>query len=184
MHVLSGLGTLVVRDYAWETEPQFTVCFVDLVRSHPREVSRLSAWGTACTPYPRHYSVAFAFSRVPYRLRRFPCLRVGDSGDLRLAPPQRAHPAYHVPRVCTQQVGVRMPLYTGRVHGCVGATVKTSRPAPPCPFWALGPLGGSTPRPRHECVTTEAAVPLSFPTILPTMQIPCATQPRIALPSA
>ena len=154
MHVLSGLGTLVVRDDAWETAPQLTVCFIDLVRSHPREVSRLSAWGTACTPSPRPYSVACAFSRVPYRLRRFPCLRVGDSGDLRLAPPQRAHPAYHVPRVSPTSRG-RMPLYTGRVHGCVGAPLK--RPdLPSVPFgrWgrrvALAPPAsrGVIPRPQ------------------------------------
>jgi hypothetical protein len=50
MHVLSGLGTLVVRADSWETEPPCTVGFLDLVRSHPRAVSRFSAWGLACTP--------------------------------------------------------------------------------------------------------------------------------------
>src|SRR5687768_3958428 len=46
----SRLRALVVRDYPWSTEPQFTVCRVGLLRSHPREVSRLSAQGNACTP--------------------------------------------------------------------------------------------------------------------------------------
>ena len=131
-----GPRTLVARGYSWETEPRFTVYFVFFVRSHLQEVSRLSAQGRH--PYPLPYKVAFASSRIPYRLRHLPPLRSGDSGDLRLAPPQRANPAYHVPRFVPTK-GRRTPLYTGGYQGCVGRPLKPTEPEPR-PILGLEPL--------------------------------------------
>jgi len=119
--------TLVALGYPWETEPRLTVCFVFLVRSHLREVSRLSAQGRH--PYPLHYQVAFASSRIPYRLRHPPRLRSGDSRALHLAPPQRANPAYHVPRFVPPK-GRRTPRYTGGYLTCVGRPLKPTAPDP------------------------------------------------------
>jgi hypothetical protein len=115
--------------------------------------------GHSVSPYPHHYSGAFAFSRVPYRLRRFPCLRVGDSGDVRLAPPQRANPAYHVPRVSPTSRG-RMPLYTGRVNGCVGAPLKLTD-LPSMPFWRWGRMVALAP-PASRCVIPRLQLPYPY----------------------
>ena len=102
--------------------------------------------------YPPHYRVAFASSCVPYRLRPLPCLRAGDSGDLRLAPPQRARPAYHVSRVSPIS-RVRMPLYTGRVNGCVSSPLKLTD-LPSMPFWLWGRMVALAP-PASRCVTSR-----------------------------
>ena len=114
--------------------------------------------GSRLPPYPPHYRVAFASSCVPYRLRPLPCLRVGDSGDLRLAPPQRARPAYHVSRVSPIS-RVRMPLYTGRVNGCVGSPLKLTD-LPSVPFWRWGRMVALAP-PASRCVTSRLQV--SYP---------------------
>jgi hypothetical protein len=108
--------------------------------------------GLSLHPYPPHYRVAFAFSRVPYRLRRLPCLRVGDSGDLCLALPQRANPVYHVARVLPTSRG-RMPLDTGRVNGCVGLPLKLAD-LPSVPFWRWGRMVALAP-PASRCVTSR-----------------------------
>ena len=108
--------------------------------------------GSHLPPYPRHYSVAFASSCVPYRLRLLPCLRAGDSGDVRLALPQRARPAYHVSRVAPTS-RVRMPLYTGRVNGCVGSPFKLTD-LPSVPLWRWGRLVALAP-PASRCVTSR-----------------------------
>jgi hypothetical protein len=86
-------------------------------------------FGVGLNPYLDHYSQAFAFSRVLYPLRRSPPLRSGDSGGLRLAPPQRANPAYHVSQFAPID-GVRAPLYTEGYHTCVGRPLKPTEPAP------------------------------------------------------
>jgi hypothetical protein len=112
--------------------------------------------GHSVHPSPRHDSVAFACSRLPDRLRRFPCVRVGDSGDLRLAPPQRANPASHVPRVAPPSRG-RRPLYTGRVHGGVGAPFKRTA-LPSVPFWRWGRMVALAP-PASRCVIPRLQFP-------------------------
>jgi hypothetical protein len=94
--------------------------------------------GQRLNPYPLHYRVTFASSRISYRLRLSPRLRSGDSGDLRLAPPQRANPAYHVSRFAPTK-GCRMPLYTGGFHTCVGRPLKPTEPDPH-PVLGLEPL--------------------------------------------
>jgi hypothetical protein len=112
--------------------------------------------GHRVRPSPHHDSRAFAFSHVPYRLRRFPCLRVGDSRVLRFALPWRANPAYHVPRVAPTSRG-RMPLDTGRVNGCVGAPFK--RPdLPSVPFWRWGRMVALAP-PALRCVIPRLQLP-------------------------
>jgi hypothetical protein len=115
--------------------------------------------GQRLNPYPPHYKVAFASSRVPYRLRRLPCLRVGDSGDLGLALPQRANPAYHVPRVLPTS-RVRMPLYTGRVDGCVGLPLKLTD-LPSVPFWLWGRMVALAP-PASRCVIPRLQLPYPY----------------------
>ena len=158
MQSSSGLRTLVVRDDSWETEPQLTVCLVDLVRSHPREVSHLAVRGRL-EPLSTPLRSGFASSHVPYRLRHALCLRSGDSGDLRLAPPRRAHPAYHVPRVSPTSRG-RMPLYTGRVNGCVGSPLKLTD-LPSMPFWRWGRMVALAP-PASRCVTPRLQLPSPY----------------------
>jgi hypothetical protein len=81
----------------WPAEPQDILIAkgTSRERSSIGKKPKVRAYG-AMHPYLPHYRPAFASSRVPYRLRRPPCLRVGDSGGLRLAPPRRASPAYHV----------------------------------------------------------------------------------------
>ena len=172
-----GPGDACSRDDPWETEPQLTVCFIDLVRSHPREVSHLSVWGMH--PYPPHYGVAFASSRVLYRLRHSLCLRSGDSRDLRLAPPRRANPAYHVRRVSPTSRG-RMPLYTGRVNGCVGSPLKLTD-LPSMPFWLWGRMVALAP-PVSRCVTPRLQLPYPY-RLFPDDEIMCHSS-LIALPSA
>ena len=92
---------------------------------------------------PSHDRTAFASSRLLSRLRPPPGLRAGDSGDLRLAPPQRARPAYHVSRVAPTR-RVRMPLDTGRVNGCVSAPFKLTD-LPSMPFWLWGRMVALAP---------------------------------------
>ena len=94
--------------------------------------------GQRLNPYPLHYRVTFASSRISYRLRLSPRLRSGDSGDLRVAPPQRANPAYHVSQFAPTK-GRRMPLYTGGSHACVGRPLKPTEPDPH-PVLGLEPL--------------------------------------------
>jgi hypothetical protein len=115
--------------------------------------------GQSLTPYPPHSSVAFAFSRVPSRLRRSLCLRSGDSGDLGVALPQRANPAYHVARVLPTSRG-RMPLYTGRVNGCVGLPLKLTD-LPSVPFWRWGRRVALAP-PASRCVIPRLQFPYPF----------------------
>ncbi len=99
--------------------------------------------GHSVSPYPRHDSGALAVSRIPYRFRRVPCLRVGDSRGLGCALPRRAHPAYHVPRGSPTR-RVRMPLYTGRVNGCVGVPFKRTD-LPSRPLWRWGRMVALAP---------------------------------------
>ena len=103
-------------------------------------------------PYPPYYRVAFASSHVPYRLHRLPRLRMGDSRGLRLALPQRANPAYHVSRGSPTSRG-RMPLYTGRVNGCVSLPLKLTD-LPSMPFWRWGRMVALAP-PASRCVTSR-----------------------------
>ena len=119
--------------------------------------------GQRWNPSPLYYRVAFASSRIPYRLRRSPRLRAGDSRDLRLARPQRANPAYHVPRFVPPK-GLRMPLYTGGYYAWVGRPLKPAEPHPR-PILGLEPLSrlssaGVTVR------NSEASLSLSISLIL------------------
>ena len=108
--------------------------------------------GQSLNPYPSYYRVAFASSHVPYRLRHLLCLRSGDSGGLGLALPQRANPAYHVSRGSPTSRG-RMPLYTGRVNGCVSLPLKLTD-LPSVPFWRWGRMVALAP-PASRCVTSR-----------------------------
>jgi hypothetical protein len=94
--------------------------------------------GQSLNPSLHHYRKAFASSRVLYQLRRSPPLRLGDSGGLRFAPPQRANPAYHVSQFAHID-GLRAPLYTGGYHTCVGRPLKPTQPDPR-PLLGLEPL--------------------------------------------
>jgi hypothetical protein len=115
--------------------------------------------GQHVCPYPPCYRVAFASSRVPYRLHRRPHLRLGDSRGLRLALPQRAHPAYHVSRGSPTSRG-RMPLYTGRVDGCVSLPLKLTD-LPSLPFWRWGRMVARAP-PASRCVTPRLQLPYPY----------------------
>ena len=157
MRASPGPRTLVARGYPVETDPRVTICFAFIVRSHLQGVSRLSAQGMH--PYPPHYRVVFASSRISSRLRPSPHLRSGDSGDLCLAPPRRANPAYHVSRFVPTK-GLRTPLYTGGDHACVGRPLKSPDPAPHA-LLALEPLSRLSSARLTMC-NTEAARPLSL----------------------
>jgi hypothetical protein len=135
--------------------------------------------GQRLHPSPSHYRTAFASSRLPYRLRPSLCLRSGDFGDLRLAPPRRAHPAYHVRRVAPTS-RVRMPLYTGRVDGCVGSPLKLPD-LPSVPFWLWGRMVARAP-PASRCVTPRLQLPYPCRPF-PDGETVCHAQ-RIALPRA
>jgi hypothetical protein len=135
--------------------------------------------GQRLNPYRPHYRTAFASSRVPYRLRHSLCLRAGDSGDLRLALPRRANPAYHVPRVSLTS-RLRMPLYTGRVNGCVGSPLKLTDP-PSMPFWLWGRMVALAP-PASRCVTPRLQLPYPYRPF-PDDETVCHSR-LIVLPSA
>ncbi len=129
--------------------------------------------------YPSHDRAAFASSRILDRLRLLPALRLGDSVDLGVARPQRAHPASHVSRVApTSQV--RMPLDTGRVDRCVSWPFKRAD-LPSGPLWRWGRMVALAP-PASRCVTPR--LPLSSPyRLLPDGHTVCHS-PCCALPRA
>jgi hypothetical protein len=133
-----------------------------LRRSHPVTPARSQppfSVRQSLNLYPSHYRSAFASSRILYRLRLLPALRLGDSVDLRVARPQRAHPAYHVSRVSpTSQV--RMPLYTGRVDRCVSLPLKRAD-LPSVPFWRWGRMVALAP-PASRCVTPRLQLPYPY----------------------
>jgi len=121
--------------------------------------------GQSLNPYPLHYRVTFASSRISYRLRLSPRLRSGDSGDLRLAPPPRANPAYHVSRFAPTK-GLRTPLYTGGSLTCVGRPLKPTEPDP-LPVLGLEPVSRLSSA-GLRCVTSRLhfCYPYpSFPTV-------------------
>ena len=135
--------------------------------------------GQHVCPSPPYDRVAFASSRVPYRLRRLPRLRIGDSRGLCLALPRRAHPAYHVPRGSPPRRG-RMPLYTGRVNGCVSLPLKLTD-LPSMPFWRWGRMVALAP-PASRCVTPRLPLPYPY-RLFPDGHTMCHSQ-CYALPRA
>src|SRR2546422_8236727 len=126
---------------------------------------------------PLQRGIRFLLRPLPARL--LPCLRAGDSEDLRLALPQRARPAYHVSRVARTS-RVRMPLYTGRVNGFVGAPLKLTD-LPSVPFWRWGRMVALAP-PALRCVIPRLQLPYPYRPF-PDDELMCHSL-RIALPSA
>jgi hypothetical protein len=115
--------------------------------------------GSSVCPSPPSSRVACAASRVPDRLHRLLCVRVGASWGLRLALPWRAHPASHVARGSPTRRG-RRPLDTERVHG--GVSVPFTRPAlPSLPFGRWGRRVALAP-PASRCVTPRLQVPYPY----------------------
>jgi hypothetical protein len=93
--------------------------------------------GVGQHPYLVSYRRAVASSRVLYRHRHSPPLRLGDSEGLRFALPQSASPAYHVSPFV--QTGGRGSLGTGGYHTCVGGPSRSPELAPR-PVLGLEPL--------------------------------------------
>ena len=130
--------------------------------------------GRRLHPYPYHDSTAFAFSRIFYLHSHFPSLRTDDSWV-----PKRALQAYHVPRVL-QTDRVRMPLYTGRVNGCVGSPLPLTD-LPSVPFWLWGRMVALAP-PASRCVTPR--LQFSYPSrLFPDDETMCHSS-LLAFPSA
>jgi hypothetical protein len=128
-----------------------------LLRSHPWEVSRLSAWGK--NPYPPHYRVAFASSRS---FTRYPLPRTYAWATRSGQPWPRGYRAYHVsPVVPTNRV--RAPLYTGGYHTCVGRPLKSPKPDPR-PILGLEPLSRLSSA-RFTMRNAEASLTLPLPVI-------------------
>ena len=115
--------------------------------------------GHSVPPLPDPSSRAFTFSRVPSRLRRVPCWRVGDSKGGGLALPRRAKPAYPVPRVSPPRRG-RMPLYTRKVNGCAGSPFKLTD-LPSVPLWRWGRMVARAP-PALRCVIPRLQLPYPY----------------------
>jgi hypothetical protein len=128
-----------------------------LLRSHPWEVSRLSAWGK--TPYPPHYRVAFASSRS---FTRYAFPRTYAWATRSGEPWPRAYRAYHVPHVAPINGG-RAPLYTGGDCTCVGRPLTSPKPAPH-PLLGLEPLSRLSSA-RVTVRNTEASLTLPLPVI-------------------
>jgi hypothetical protein len=138
-----------------------TVCCVFLVRSHPREVSRLAAWGHMCTPI--HPIIGWR-SLPPASFPGFvmPGLALGRlQGLTRGTAPESAS---GLPRFasCTNQSGEEAAVHREgqRVRR---RAVKTHRPALRA-IVALGPHGGARPA-RVTRRHIEASGLLSLPTI-------------------
>ena len=146
------------------------VCFIDLVRSPPREVRRLSAWGTACTPL---LAMTAWRSLAPASLTGSAVSRACAWATLGTYALHRLRERIRLPtfRAFHHQVGGGGLCTPAGSTGRRGA-VQTYRPALRA-ILALGPYGGSRPA-RVTMRNTEAAVPLSFPPIFPTMRS-CAT---------
>ena len=154
-------------DSPWETAPRFPVGFVFRVRSHPRDVSRLAAWGSPSAPLPP--------------LPGWPSL------------PPASFPGCTVSRTCAWATpgadawhcpGERIRRTTCReVHqhvaggglwtpgGSTGASACRSN-ALTCPpgRCGAGAQGWLSPRPRHDAYHRGCSCllrPDSFPTVTP-----------------
>ena len=158
-----------------ETEPRLAVCFVVLLRSPPRDVSRLAPWGSPSGPlHPRTGWQA----RPPTSLPGFTVSRTGA-----WAPPGAE--ALHCLGAC-----IRLPTLR-EVHqhvgggglwtpgGSTGASAcrAPSRPCPPGRCGA-GAAWWRSPRPCHEA-SHRGFRCLLRPDYVPTVT-PCATH-RVAL---
>ncbi len=90
--------------------------------------------GQSWNPYPAHYRLAFASSRIFYLQNLSAFLTVGLLGAFT----QRVIQAYHVSPVVPTN-GVRAPLYTGGNCTCVGRPLTSPEPVPP-PILGLEPV--------------------------------------------
>jgi hypothetical protein len=90
--------------------------------------------GQSLNPYPAHYRLAFASSRLFYLHHTSAFLTVGLLGAF--AP--RVIQAYHVPQAVPAN-GLRVPLYTGEDSACVRRPL-TSPELASCPLLGLEPL--------------------------------------------
>src|SRR3989442_1443296 len=148
-------------DYPLYTAPRLPVCCVFLVRSHPREVRRLSARGNACTPL--HPMTGWR-SLPPASLTgvAMPWRALGRLQGLTLCTAPES--ASGVPRVasCTNKSGSDASVHREgqRVRR---RAVQTPRPALRA-IVALGPHGGSRPA-RVTMRNIEASGLLSLPTL-------------------
>src|SRR5262249_24889764 len=153
-------------DYAWETAPPYTVDFGGLVRAHPREVSRLAAWGTACAP-----------------IRAMTAWRLLAPASLTGAAVSRACAWATLGTDALHRLRERIRLTTFRGGhqqvggGCLcprggsrGASGRRS-PVPPCPPCRCGVGAGwwLSPRPRHD-VSYQGFRSLLLPDHCPPMR--------------
>ena len=108
-----------MHDYPWSTEPRLAVCRGGLLRSHSREVGRLSTQG--CAPRSPHDRGAFASSRaLPYPgVPRMPPQTVRAAFRIRLSdhlPPAACKGARHISRAESRTRGHAVEARRG-AHG-------------------------------------------------------------------
>jgi hypothetical protein len=148
-----------VQDYSWATEPRLTVCPVDLIRSHPREVGRLAAQGFEPLSLPLQESLCFLPRPLPA-----PPSPVLARGRLQgLTPCAAPESGSGLSRCASCTDGGRVPLYTGGYHTCAGRPLKPTEPDP-LPVWGLEPNGRSSSA-RVTMRNWEASLRLPIPVI-------------------